>query len=1037
MNNLVSTYIVLIYNFFFLLAFSIPVIGQELPLYFNHLSSEQGLSSSQYNYFIYQDRIGKIWISSITGLNEFDGGRVIVHSADRNHSAALISPRAAFSDIYETSVGALWFTNVAAIIKYDTKRKQFNRQFILNNQQDTIRPEYRWMYLDTISGTSFIYADDGIYTQNLFEPKGARKILSVNFNYNTIVRKYNPSNYEFIHHRTNSNFINFYRYHVLSKTAQLERTEYTPDKSLVNNTFLLYPDELLVASKESLWLYSIKKKGKWHPINTSFAGKKVVDIVDMELIDHKRLLLATRSDGMYIYDLIRDSVTSKIFNYRYGELEPFQEHITRTYLDRQDNIWVSTASNGVWYTNLKKVKLLPIFFQHKSRISQIISIAEGYQGNIYALTPTQLIRISNQEKFKFELQLEGDGLERPTFVYEDSKENIWIGSLTKLLIKRPGRPNFESIDISPAKTGVAMGFNSVYETDKGGLIFATNQKSSILYRESQSSWVTPEVSRPFFAKPIGNYLFSATHKRELFIHRTDHLYEFADTILNLSSIATDIISTSDPSLYYISTFDGLYRLNYEEDAWHLEKDMYFPHLAVNSIHLDNDGYLWLASSRGLHRYHPARQTTWTFHEADGVQGPNFNFKSVLSHSDGRLFLGGTNGLNVFRPEEIEPTVPLPTAAITNILVNGQEEIDEYNKSTYPNSLFVTDLHLPFKDNNLTFHLSSLEYSDPLACRFRYRLLGSTRDTNWVDHGNNSVLDFPSLSAGRFALEIKASNSDGVWSAAKQVNIQVDPPWYRSNWFLSLAGIALLLIGFLIARRENKREREKEELRRKEAEEREQKEAAKRLAAEIETAVLRLQMDPHFIYNALNGVDDMIRQEKNKEASNYLYRISDLLRRILEQSEELNTTLTEEIELLELYISAEQIRLGDRLRYQFIVEEEVDKDLEEIPTMILQPFVENAIWHGIAPKEGLGLVTVHFSFSNAMLIVEITDDGVGRSRAPRHLKKKYESKAINITQRRLDLIKEYAGPNKAGFEIVDLFDEKRWPIGTKVIFQLPR
>ena len=319
----------------------------------------------------------------------------------------------------------------------------------------------------------------------------------------------------------------------------------------------------------------------------------------------------------------------------------------------------------------------------------------------------------------------------------------------------------------------------------------------------------------------------------------------------------------------------------------------------------------------------------------------------------------------------------------------------------------------------------------------YRLLGTRRDTNWVDHGHNPVLDFPSLSAGSFSLEFRASNSDGVWSSVQQLNIKVDPPWYRSNWFLSLAGGALLIAGFLIARRENKREREKEEFRRKEAEEREQKEAAKRLAAEIETAVLRLQMDPHFIYNALNGVDDMIRQGRNAEASDYLFRISDLLRHILEQSEELDITIAEEMELLELYISAEQIRLGDRLQYRFTLDEQLAPDIELIPTMILQPFVENAIWYGIAPKKGPGLVTIHFSVSNELLIVEITDDGVGRSKAPRHLKRKYESKAISITQRRLDLIKGYASHHHAGFEIIDLFDDKKSPTGTRVVFLFPR
>ena len=122
------------------------------------------------------------------------------------------------------------------------------------------------------------------------------------------------------------------------------------------------------------------------------------------------------------------------------------------------------------------------------------------------------------------------------------------------------------------------------------------------------------------------------------------------------------------STYYIPTFDGLYRMSKISAQWYLKKDDLFPHLAVNSIHLDKDGYLWLASSHGLYKYHPRQQTVRRFRESDGLQGSSYNFKAVLSHSDGRLFLGGTKGMNVFRPEEINPSVPLPTAKITNILV---------------------------------------------------------------------------------------------------------------------------------------------------------------------------------------------------------------------------------------------------------------------------------------------------------------------------------------------------------------------------------
>ena len=1014
--------------------------GQETILHFHHLSSLEGLSSPKYNYFIHQHSDGKIWISSITGLNEFDGRKVQINVPDQNDSTSLVSPRASFSDIFESPTGDLWFTNVEAIIKYNPRNDNFERHYITDIKGDTILPEYIWMHLDVNNGQCFTYANEWIYTHNLFKNEPAKKILKKYFNYNTVVHKNDDNTYTFTHHNSNANFIDFYRYDQEVRQIIQKTTNYIPDESNINFIYSSKGYQILIATTTMLYKTNLPPKSTFTPLNINYNGKKISDIIDIEKIDKFHLLLATRSEGIYLYNNKDDFIISRLYMASYGSSKPFKEEINRTYLDPQNNLWISTESNGVWYTHLKKNKFIPFFLKENQVSSQVISISEGKSKEVFLLYPKKLLEVKeNDDTIVYDIPLRGDGIEKPTFVFQDTNEGIWVGSLSKLLRKLPGNKKFTSFDVLPEKNGEEIGFNSVHEISPGKLIFAANQMSSILFENEESTWVTKEVVEPFFAKPINDFLFSATHKRELYIHPIDSLLGKADTVLELSAIATDIIPGKTKAIYFIPTFDGLYKLTQKNRSWYLQKDSKFPHLPVNSIHLDKKGYLWLASSRGLHRYHPENGSVWTFKESDGLQGPNFNFKSVLSHSDGRLFLGGSNGLNVFVPEAIEPTVPLPRPTITAVLINGTEDnLEQYNRSKYRNPQLITDIRLPFRDNNLKLHLSSMEYSDPESCQFKYRLLGSKRDTDWVDHGHNATLDFPNLSSGKFQLEFNASNSDGIWSKEpRKLNIQVDPPWYFSKWFLTLAGLFLLLIGFLVARRENKREREKEELKRKEAEAREKEEAAKRLAAETETAVLRLQMDPHFIYNAMNGVDDMIRQGKNEKASNYLYRISHLLRQILEQSEELNISLLEEKELLSLYLAAEQIRLGDKLQYKFFVEEDVDELEQEIPTMILQPFVENAVWHGIAPKHDGGIVNIRFSNHNGALIVEIKDNGVGRSRAPKHLKKKYESKAISITQRRFNLLQETVGKNNAGFKIIDLFDKEGTPAGTKVVLTFPK
>lgn len=1007
--------------------------SQQLSLHFHQLNTEHGLTSPTFLNHIFQDQNQKIWISSLNGLQEFDGQRVRVYQADKSKPNALINPWASYSRFFEGKRGEIWFTNVDVIIKYLPKTNTFHRYFLMDSQGDTIQPEYTWMHLDTLTGQCFTYANDTIYTHNLYQRGPAKESWEAYFNYNTVACKLSNTIYDFIHHRTNEPVLDFIRFDLDKDTAFPVKQEYTPDGAWVNNTVKLDDTHLLVATKTHLWSIDLNVTGAWNKLDIEFVGKQLSDVVDVEILDNNLLLLATRKDGLYIYDEIQGKVVSQIYQTGFGNQQPFLPRIEQVYVDYQRNLWVITARDGIWYANLDKVKFAQGTFPAKNEDNTVLGVAERNNGNILVLKPSSVLELSQEDTIRYPLPLTGDGVERPNFVLEDSDANVWVGSLTLLLRKRENSNSFEVVAFNGMKDP-AMGYNSAYELYPGALLFATNDSSSFVAKGDQIDWVTPEVYRPFFAKPLNQHLFSADHKRQLFIHSVYGASTTADTVFQLEGMATGIV-VGDERDYYVATMVGLYHLWQENDTWHLIKEKMLAEQSINSIHIDQNGYLWLAGATGLIRFDPINKELWQFTEADGLQGSYFNYKSILSHSNGSLIVGGINGINVFRPENIRSTVPLSNPSITRILINESDEnLGLYTEDTIVNPLWVERITVPFHKNHITLFLSAMEYSAPQHCHFKYRLLGSSADTSWIQHGTNSTLDFPNLSYGDYVLEYNATNSDGVWAKeAKRIEIQVNPPWYLQNWFLIVAGAVLLAVGFAIARRENRREMEKEELRTKEAEARTDRETAKKLAAQAEAAVLRLQMDPHFIYNALNGVDDMIQQGKNNKASEYLYNISHLMRRILNESEELNHTITEEIELLEQYIETEQIRFGDHLKYHFTVDDSVNANMIEIPTMILQPFIENAIWHGIAPKEGTGIVKIHFTKQRSLLVVRISDDGVGRSRAPRHLKKKYESKAIQITKRRFDLYRTLNKDMEAGFEIIDLFDKKGVACGTSVVF----
>jgi two-component system, LytTR family, sensor kinase len=209
-------------------------------------------------------------------------------------------------------------------------------------------------------------------------------------------------------------------------------------------------------------------------------------------------------------------------------------------------------------------------------------------------------------------------------------------------------------------------------------------------------------------------------------------------------------------------------------------------------------------------------------------------------------------------------------------------------------------------------------------------------------------------------------------------------------------------------------------------------------AQLELAALRSQMNPHFIFNSLNSIHKYIWENKPEDASEYLTKFSKLVRMILENSKEKEVPLADEINLLHLYIELEHRRCNGKFNYSITVDETIDADNVAIPSMLVQPFVENAIWHGLVQKEGDGILNVSFYINTKQLCCTIEDDGIGRDKAMQiKLSKqdKYKSLGLSITSKRVGLLFNETG-EAASVEVIDKKDTSGNAAGTKVILMLP-
>ena len=215
-----------------------------------------------------------------------------------------------------------------------------------------------------------------------------------------------------------------------------------------------------------------------------------------------------------------------------------------------------------------------------------------------------------------------------------------------------------------------------------------------------------------------------------------------------------------------------------------------------------------------------------------------------------------------------------------------------------------------------------------------------------------------------------------------------------------------------------------------------KNKAKRESVELEQKLLRTQMNPHFIFNSISAIQDFILNNNPIEASSYLSDFANLMRAILINSSDNFISLINEIETLEHYLKLQHLRLADKFDYKIEVSELIDKEDYTVPPMLMQPFIENSIIHGIMKKtDGKGLISVSYSLIDDHLILETQDNGIGRQNSKEHNNSNHQSKAVDITNQRINLLsKEYK--KNISFEIVDLKDKDNNPSGTLVRIMLP-
>ncbi len=475
-----------------------------------------------------------------------------------------------------------------------------------------------------------------------------------------------------------------------------------------------------------------------------------------------------------------------------------------------------------------------------------------------------------------------------------------------------------------------------------------------------------------------------------------------DLLLNGEEILSRDILFHHNRIYIASYKQGI--LIYENDKliknWTAENE-----LISNSTHqiLAYKDYLVVSTDQGIQIMDKTGETKWYFNKSDGLTSIH-PFDMVISSS--YLWILNQNGLQridleKLTSEEFKPNISFFSLKMNDIPIQNHEEIGTFDY--YQNKFEVDFRSLSLKNRN--------------EITYRYRLVGVEKDWQQNSYFNHKI-DYKTLPPGDYIFQVQA-----VWrksfSETLSYRFIIGAPFWTRWWFYVLIFVLLFSLIFYYFYRVMKNQRRKSKLQEE--------------LYESKLTAIQAQMNPHFIFNSLNSIQDLVLKNDAENAYIYISKFALLVRNTLTHSDKDFIDFSDEINSLRLYLTLEKLRFKNAFNFEITANEDCEI---QIPPMLVQPFIENSLIHGLLHKEGQKTLFIHFEIKDAV-ICTITDNGIGREEAKRIQERQFsnhESFALSAIKRRLEILELRFG-GSYHVDYIDLIKDGE-PIGTQVIIHIP-
>lgn len=672
--------------------------------------------------------------------------------------------------------------------------------------------------------------------------------------------------------------------------------------------------------------------------------------------------------------------------------------------DREGGFWFATEGNHVFYAPSKKI----LVYDKSSGMPEerVNCLASDGKGIYAGLNDGYLLYLPHDLEVKHWSLPEGFQERHVLALYYDSAgRRLSVSGRGRVSILRNGQFQTDN------KTR-SMFYRMVRTTDGrywGNYSYgiycyddeATNFKLKRLHRVN-GLLASPD-NHIWLGTMDGLWYFDATtlrfdywgNRHPLLAHRIMDIEYLSDSVLVMATKGAGILLYDFKNVVDITTRHGLCNNN------------------VYELLVDGNT-VWAGTNQGLNKI-TFNATGTSGYRVEGYttrDGLPSNEIKYVAGSGGKIWVATHKGLAFFEPGAMGRTGGECPILINRIQVNDAD------------TAVLPEYRLGYSQNSLKIGFTGLGYRNAGKLRYRYRMLGL--DSNWA-YTDNREIQFTTLPGGEYRFEVAVQNDDGSWgkSVATAGFFIVTPFWQRW-WFqgaaiLLLAALVVAFIRYRLKVTQKEKERDNE---------------LNRNLLTLKLKALRAQMNPHFTFNVMNSIQHFILNKDEESAHRYLSKFSRLIRTILNNSETDSVPLADEMKALALYLELEAMRFDHSFAYTIAVDAGIDAGHVMVPSMLMQPYVENAILHGILPLKAGGRIHVQVLRDANLLKCIIEDNGVGRANAAQNRRhKEHKSFGTSITKERLSAINALHNSFMSE-NVEDLYDAAGRPAGTRVIIYIP-